>query len=75
MDVSQIASLATDLSNMRTSSEASTLVMKKALDNQEAVAAGILKALPLCQQIRRLGVTSIPRRNPLHHTTRLSVFV
>ncbi|AZK63651.1 MULTISPECIES: YjfB family protein [Pectobacterium] len=46
MDVSQIASLATDLSNMRTSSEASTLVMKKALDNQEAVAAGILQALP-----------------------------
>ncbi|WCG84207.1 YjfB family protein [Pectobacterium sp. A5351] len=46
MDVSQIASLATDLTNLRTSSEASTLVMKKALDNQEAVAVGLLQALP-----------------------------
>ncbi|ACX87136.1 conserved hypothetical protein [Pectobacterium parmentieri WPP163] len=46
MDVSQIASLATDLSNLRTSSEASTLVMKKALDSQEAVVLGILQALP-----------------------------
>lgn len=46
MDVSQIASLATDLSNMRTNNEASALVMKKALDNQEAVALGILQALP-----------------------------
>ncbi|MEH0874922.1 YjfB family protein [Pectobacterium cacticida] len=46
MDVSQIASFATDLSTLRTSSEASALVMKKALDSQEAVALGILQALP-----------------------------
>ncbi|KHT42403.1 YjfB family protein [Pectobacterium brasiliense] len=46
MDVSQIASLATDLSNMRTSSEASALIAKKAIDNQEAVVSGILQALP-----------------------------
>ncbi|MEH0835004.1 YjfB family protein [Pectobacterium cacticida] len=46
MDVSQIASFATDLSTLRTSSEASALVMKKALDSQEAVAMGILQALP-----------------------------
>ncbi|WP_409161160.1 YjfB family protein [Pectobacterium sp. B2J-2] len=31
---------------MRTSSEASALVMKKALDSQEAVVSGILQALP-----------------------------
>ncbi|ASY78009.1 YjfB family protein [Pectobacterium polaris] len=46
MDVSQIASLATDLSNMRTSNEASALVLKKALDSQETVVSGILQALP-----------------------------
>ncbi|MEH2921109.1 YjfB family protein [Samsonia erythrinae] len=46
MDVSQIASLATDLSNLRTSNEANTLVMKKSLDNQEALISGILQALP-----------------------------
>ncbi|MBA0167067.1 YjfB family protein [Pectobacterium colocasium] len=46
MDVSQIASFASDLSTMRTSSEASALMTKKAIDNQEAVVSGILKALP-----------------------------
>ncbi|WP_409309769.1 YjfB family protein [Pectobacterium sp. B1J-3] len=46
MDVSQIASLATSLSDMQTRNEASTLVLKKALDNQASVAANLLQALP-----------------------------
>ncbi|MFC3394538.1 YjfB family protein [Brenneria rubrifaciens] len=46
MDVSQIASLATSLSDMQTHNEVGTLVLKKTLDNQAAVATSLLQALP-----------------------------
>ncbi|MCP1439647.1 hypothetical protein J3D56_003083 [Erwinia persicina] len=46
MDVSQIASLATGLDNMELGNKVSTLVLKKALDNQQSVAAGIIDSIP-----------------------------
>lgn len=46
MDVSQITSLAIGLSNMELSNQVSTLVLKKTLDNQQTMAAGILDAIP-----------------------------
>ncbi|KHJ67937.1 hypothetical protein QU24_11675 [Pantoea rodasii] len=46
MDVSQIVSLATGLDNMELSSKVSTLVLKKTLDNQQSMAAGILDSIP-----------------------------
>ena len=46
MDVSQIAALATSLSDMQTRNEASTLVFKKALDNQASAALGLIESIP-----------------------------
>lgn len=46
MDSSQIVSLASALNSMQLSSQVSTLVLKKTLDNQEATAAGILQSIP-----------------------------
>ncbi|WP_343550563.1 YjfB family protein [Pantoea sp.] len=46
MDVSQITSLATAMSQMDLSSQISTIMMKKTLDNKESMAAGILDAIP-----------------------------
>ncbi|WP_312043102.1 YjfB family protein [Erwinia sp.] len=46
MDVSQITSLATGLDNMELSSKISNAVLKKTLDNQQSVAAGILNSIP-----------------------------
>lgn len=46
MDASQIVALSSSLNNYQVNSEASTLVLKKALDNQQAVAANILDAMP-----------------------------
>jgi hypothetical protein len=46
MDVSQITSLAIGLANMDLSSKVSTMVLKKSLDNQQSMAAGILNSIP-----------------------------
>jgi len=46
MDVSQITSLATGLDNMELANKISTLVLKKTLDNQQTMAAGILDSIP-----------------------------
>ncbi|MCE0491031.1 YjfB family protein [Pantoea sp. Mb-10] len=46
MDVSQVAALATGLDNLDLNSKVSTLVLKKSLDNQQAVAEGILASIP-----------------------------
>lgn len=46
MDVSQITSLAIGLDNMDLSSKVSTMVLKKTLDNQQSMAAGILNSIP-----------------------------
>ncbi len=46
MDVSQITSLATGLDNMELGNKISNLVLKKSLDNQQSVAAGILDSIP-----------------------------
>lgn len=46
MDAANIASLATSLDSMQLNNQVSTLVLKKALDNQQSVASGILNAIP-----------------------------
>lgn len=46
MDVTQIPSMATSLEDMHVKNEASTLVLKKALDNQRSLAAGIIESIP-----------------------------
>lgn len=46
MDVTQIPSMATSLEDMHVKNEASTLVLKKALDNQQSLAAGIIESIP-----------------------------
>jgi len=46
MDVTQIPSMATSLEDMQVKNEASTLVLKKALDNQQSLAAGIIESIP-----------------------------
>jgi hypothetical protein len=46
MDVSQITSLAIGLDNMDLGNKISTLVLKKSLDNQQAMATGILESIP-----------------------------
>ncbi len=46
MDVSNIAALATSLSQMDLHSQVNTLVLKKTLDNQESAAAGIIASIP-----------------------------
>lgn len=46
MDVSQIASLVSSLDNQAASNEASTLMLKKTLDNQQATAAILIEAIP-----------------------------
>ncbi|UYU33469.1 YjfB family protein [Siccibacter colletis] len=46
MDAANIASLATSLDSMQLNNQVSTLVLKKALDNQQSVASGILDAIP-----------------------------
>ncbi|MFP1738486.1 MULTISPECIES: YjfB family protein [Lonsdalea] len=46
MDVSQIASLATSLDTQELSSQVSTTLLKKTLDNQESTAASLLESIP-----------------------------
>ncbi|AYQ48741.1 YjfB family protein [Dickeya solani] len=46
MDVSQIASLSTGLSNMQLSSEISTTVLKKSLDNQKDTVNSLIQSIP-----------------------------
>lgn len=46
MDVSQITSLASGLDNLDLKSQVNTLVLKKALDNQQSSAASILESIP-----------------------------
>ena len=46
MDVTQIPSMATSLEDIKVKNEASTLVLKKALDNQQSLAAGIIESIP-----------------------------
>ncbi|WP_380181189.1 YjfB family protein [Kalamiella sp. sgz302252] len=46
MDVSQIASLATGFDNMELGNKVSTLVLKKSLDSQQSLAAGIVNSIP-----------------------------
>ncbi|ROP62236.1 putative motility protein YjfB-like [Enterobacter sp. BIGb0383] len=46
MDVTQIPSMATSLEDLSVKTQASTLVLKKALENQQSVAAGILESIP-----------------------------
>lgn len=46
MDVSQVTSLASGLDNLDLKSQVNTLVLKKALDNQESAASSILDAIP-----------------------------
>lgn len=46
MDVSQITSLAIGLDNLDLGNEINTLVLKKSLDNQQAMATGILESIP-----------------------------
>ncbi|MDE1189289.1 MAG: YjfB family protein, partial [Pantoea sp.] len=46
MDVSQITSLASGLDNLDLKSQVNTLVLKKALDNQQSSAASILASIP-----------------------------
>ncbi|AXW88386.1 hypothetical protein AU509_01235 [Lonsdalea britannica] len=46
MDVSQIASLATSLDSQELSSQVSTALLKKTLDNQESTAASLLNSIP-----------------------------
>lgn len=46
MDVSQIASLATSLDSQELSSQVSTALLKKTLDNQESTAASLLESIP-----------------------------
>lgn len=47
MDVTQIASLASNMAAAQTSDSVNVLMLKKALDSQAATAAGLLQALPL----------------------------
>lgn len=46
MDVTQIPSMATSLEDLNVRHEANTLVLKKALDNQQSLAAGIIESIP-----------------------------
>ncbi|MFL9925930.1 YjfB family protein [Herbaspirillum lusitanum] len=46
MDVTQIASLATNLATAKDADAVNIAVLKKALDAQVSVAAGLLQALP-----------------------------
>lgn len=46
MDVSQIASLATSLDSLDLSNQVDTLMLKKALDNQQSTAASLIEAIP-----------------------------
>ena len=46
MDVSQIASLATNLAQQKNADAVNVAVLKKALDSQAAAAVGLLQALP-----------------------------
>jgi hypothetical protein len=46
MDVSQITSLASGLDSLDLKSQVNTLVLKKALDNQQSSAASILESIP-----------------------------
>ncbi|MBB5393456.1 MULTISPECIES: YjfB family protein [unclassified Herbaspirillum] len=46
MDVTQIASVATNLASAQTSDAVNMLVLKKALNTQAAAAIGLLQALP-----------------------------
>lgn len=46
MDPLQIASLSTSLSAYNVQSQVSTIVLRKALDNQEATATGIINQMP-----------------------------
>lgn len=46
MDVSQIASLATNMASAQTSDQVNVLMLKKALNTQAAAAIGVLQALP-----------------------------
>jgi len=46
MDVSQITSLAIGLDNLDLGNKINTLVLKKSLDNQQAMATGILESIP-----------------------------
>ena len=46
MDVSQITSLAIGLDNLDIGNKINTLVLKKSLDNQQAMATGILESIP-----------------------------
>lgn len=46
MDVSQIASLATSLDSQELSSQVSTALLKKTLDNQESTATSLLNSIP-----------------------------
>ena len=46
MDVTQIPSMATSLEDLNVRHEENTLVLKKALDNQQSLAAGIIESIP-----------------------------
>ncbi|MCI2162505.1 MAG: YjfB family protein [Ewingella americana] len=46
MDVSQIASVATGLDNLDLGCKVNTILLKKALDNQQTTAASLLDAIP-----------------------------
>ncbi|MGM3160273.1 YjfB family protein [Dickeya undicola] len=46
MDVSQIASLSTGLSNMQLSSEIGTTVLKKSLENQKNTVTNLIESIP-----------------------------
>ncbi len=46
MDVTQIASLATDMASSQTADQVNVLMLKKALNTQAAAAIGVLQALP-----------------------------
>lgn len=46
MDVSAIASLSTDLANAKAGDALGVTVLKKALDSQATLAAGLIQALP-----------------------------
>ncbi|WP_035343406.1 MULTISPECIES: YjfB family protein [Dickeya] len=46
MDVSQIASLSSGLSNMQLSSEIGTQVLKKSLDNQKDTVNSLVQSIP-----------------------------
>ena len=46
MDVTQIPSMATSLEDLSVKTRARPLVLKKALEKQQSVAAGILESIP-----------------------------